>query len=59
MARPRRPVRIAPQGWATQATPRVTEASVDFDLDLNASDDPDAGFVYVEPAPAQPVDIEG
>jgi len=29
--------------------PRATETLADFDLDLNPSDDPDAGFVYIEP----------
>ena len=56
MNRPRRPVHFAPGAWVAQAEPHASEASADFDFDLNASDDPDAGFVYVESAPVVVVD---
>ncbi|OYT99249.1 MAG: hypothetical protein CFE40_05085 [Burkholderiales bacterium PBB1] len=56
MARPRRPVHDAPRAAVAKTTPHVTETPVDFDLELNACDDPDAGFVYVEAEP--PDDME-
>ena len=59
MARLRRPVHFAPAAWVAPATPRVSETPVDFDLDLNASDDPDAGFVYVESAVPGDIDDSG
>jgi hypothetical protein len=41
--------------WGTIVGP----TEVDFDLDLNPGDDPDAGFVYVHPsADEPPADLE-
>ena len=37
-----------PNTWVPSSAAPALEVEVDFDLDLNGLDDPNAGFIYVE-----------
>ena len=47
MATRRRDADTAPGAWVVGTAESTLQ--VDFDLDLNPGDDPNAGFVYVQP----------